>query len=381
MEKNTKKIIIIQRVFTPSKGGDSRRIEELIKFLTEYSMVKVLTTRTDNINESNEIVETINADPLSFLGRWKFFLGSLIKILKFKPDTLVINAPFLEISPLIIICKIFKIKTIIYMTLIGQDGPFDLIKHKYPFVFKKIFLYFLGKSDLILSLGSGLAKQAEDCGWNKKKIIILPHFKDSKIFYPLERDEEKEKIKDKFNLKRNDFICSFVGYLVPRKGFHNLVDAWNKVSENILNAKLLIAGPMEIGLEEWAKNQLNKLKNDSFIYFGPVEKERVSEILKISDLLLFPSYSEGLGGILIEAMMCGVCCIASKLDGSTTDLIKNRENGVLIEPGNVNELADCIIDLYKNADLKNQLKNNAFLYGRDFGLEKMKYKYIEIFIK
>jgi len=381
MQKSGKKVFIIQREFIPSKGGDSRRIDELAFMLSSNFDVKIISTSLceDKSPLGNCIIK-LKANPLNFISRWIFSLKIIFLILKEKPETIYINAPYLEISILVFFSKILKIKTIINMTLMGQDGPFDLLnKTKYPKFLAKLFLYFIGKSDYILSLGTGLAKQAIEYGWEKEKIKVLYPSKDPKIYHPAFGKEEKANLRRNYGFRENEFLVCFIGYLVPRKGFQDLVFVWQEISKEIKEAKLLVAGSMREKYKIWAEDQLSKLEKGSFIYFGAVPREKVADILRISDLFVFPTYLEGLGAVLIEAMMSGIPIITTNLDGSTADLIRNGENGLLINPGDPVALKSAILKIYNDKNLRENLAKNAYEASKEFWEEEAKKKYLEIF--
>ncbi len=380
MEKNKRKAFIIQREFCPSRGGDSRRIDELASFLKDNFDIKILTAFFSEIKSpmGNEIIR-VKPNPYNFFSRWIFCFVIIFKFLKEKADIIYINAPFLEASIIVFFCKILKIKCLINMTLMGQDGPIDLLKRtKYPKFLAKIFLNILGKSDYILSLGSGLAKQGIEYGWKREKIILLGPAKDPNIYHPPLNLEEKIKLRKQYGFNEDDFLCIFVGYLIPRKGFYDLVSVWKEVAKEIKCAKLVIVGAKREGFEEWADDQIKKLDN-SFKYLGALSREKVAEALRMSDLFLFPTYREGLGAVIIEAMMTGLPIITTNLEGSTADLIKDGKNGILIEAGDKVALKEAILKIYKDKILRENFAKNALKSSYEYHIENIKNKYMEIF--
>jgi glycosyltransferase involved in cell wall biosynthesis len=66
-----------------------------------------------------------------------------------------------------------------------------------------------------------------------------------------------------------------------------------------------------------------------------------------ADLMIHPSYSEGLGSVILEAMQANLPVVASNA-GGIPDIIEHKKNGLLIEPGNAQQLADAILLLYRD---------------------------------
>ena len=77
-----------------------------------------------------------------------------------------------------------------------------------------------------------------------------------------------------------------------------------------------------------------------------------------ANLLIHPSYKEGLGSVILEAMAAGLPVIASNT-GGIPDIIENEKTGLLIEPGNAQELADAIERLANDQSLREQLLSDA----------------------
>jgi glycosyltransferase involved in cell wall biosynthesis len=85
----------------------------------------------------------------------------------------------------------------------------------------------------------------------------------------------------------------------------------------------------------------------------------VSSYLRAADVFVLPSKREGLPVALLEAMSCGLACIASRLPGSTDAIIDDGVNGVLCEPGNVKELAGALAALLPDRERRARLGDAA----------------------
>jgi len=106
---------------------------------------------------------------------------------------------------------------------------------------------------------------------------------------------------------------------------------------------------------------------DKVIFAG--NRSDIPEILKVSDLFILPSRSEGTPAALIEAMASGLPCIATNA-GGMPEVIKNGDNGYLFEKENIEELADKIKSIALSPELEAQFIINAKKDLQRFSIER-----------
>ena len=94
--------------------------------------------------------------------------------------------------------------------------------------------------------------------------------------------------------------------------------------------------------------------------------EYVLNKMSMADIFLFPSTLEGLPNVLVEALSMGAVPVASNLESGVTDIIENGVNGILVEPGNVDDFSNAILNLYNNPGRLRFLKSNAGISLRKF---------------
>ena len=130
---------------------------------------------------------------------------------------------------------------------------------------------------------------------------------------------------DKF--KTNNL--GYLGKLNKNKGIEDLIDVYatllKKENFNKLQPNLLIGG---VGSENYIKSINKRISNKNIQFLGYVE-DRYSFFNSI-EIFIFPSYSEGLGLVLLEAMSHGVLCITRDV-APMNSIIKNGENGFLFK--------------------------------------------------
>lgn len=163
-------------------------------------------------------------------------------------------------------------------------------------------------------------------------------------------------------------VAGIVARLSDVKGHQYLIEAMSTVVKNIPSSQLLIVGEGKMG------QRLKKLTSDrgmskSVIFVPSVPDTRT--VLSAMDVFVMPSLKEGLGLSLMEAMACGLPVIGSDI-GGIRNLIRNKENGLLVPPGDSPALAAAILELLTDRPKAAMLGNNAKDFiKREFSLEKM----------
>lgn len=150
---------------------------------------------------------------------------------------------------------------------------------------------------------------------------------------------------------------AFVGVVSALKGVDNLVLAMGKVKKDVPNVKLYIIGDYCIDENKGFKGELDNIiiKNnlENYIYFTGW-REDVMEIISLMDFLVLPSRSEGFGRCIVEGMAIGKPAIGSNV-GGIPDAIKHNKTGLIVEPNNPQKLADAIIKLAHDKELRQRL--------------------------
>ncbi len=185
-------------------------------------------------------------------------------------------------------------------------------------------------------------------------------------FFKPASNAEKQQTKTKFTAG-NDYFVS-VGSLIPRKNIPNLVKAFALFKQQYkTTVKLVLAGS-----QYWGTAQINKiiadnnLKNE-VIFTGRLSNHDLNLVLASAAALTFVPYYEGFGIPLIEAMQTQTPIIASNV----TSLPEIAGDAALyVNPLNVDEIAQAMLKLYVDKDLKQQLIEKGNLQKQKFSWDK-----------
>jgi glycosyltransferase involved in cell wall biosynthesis len=151
----------------------------------------------------------------------------------------------------------------------------------------------------------------------------------------------------------------FLAQLRPEKGFAEAIFAIDRAPRG---CTLTVAGPPMATTDVRALGSSQRVR-----YVGSVDPRNVPRLLAEHDALVFPSRHEGEGlpGAVIEALQCGLPVIATRWR-SLPELVTHERNGLLVEPGSVDELGAAIARLAQDRALYAQLAAGALEVGERF---------------
>ena len=241
----------------------------------------------------------------------------------------------------------------------------------------KILHYFLGKYTHAIVAVSKAVKNNMERYEHIKNIKVIYNGIDPFLFYPA-TPEEKILKKRQLGLDENDFVLGNVGRMDYWKNQRILIEILPDLKKLFPKIKLVLVGggEEEDNLKSLA---IKKRINKDVLFLG--KRGDVNEILKAFDLFVFPSLTEGLPLVVIEAMATGLPVIASSV-GGIPELIVHGENGFLVSPSNKDEIKKAIINLIENSDLRIKMgEAGRIIFKNHFSLPNMVENYIKIYKK
>lgn len=176
------------------------------------------------------------------------------------------------------------------------------------------------------------------------KCKVFPNGTDLSVFHPKDRRECRERL----GLPQDKFIISCVGFICERKGQNRLLEAVRKLNDE--NVNLLFLGKEAI-LESFA------LEGEEILFKGAVENKEIPTFLCASDVFCLPTRAEGCCNAVIEALACGLPVISSNLPFNWDVL--DESNSIMVDPDNVEEIAEAITRIKENMLLRKSLSDGA----------------------
>lgn len=179
------------------------------------------------------------------------------------------------------------------------------------------------------------------------------------------------------NINKTTFNILFLGTITENKGIWDILNMIKDHQSEILNQiQFFIGGNGEVDkLLDFIKiNNLNKIVK----YVGYLDEKTKTLAFLNSDLYIQPSYKEGLGMAIIEAMSYKLPVIASNT-GGIPEIVKNNYNGFLIKPGDMEDLFKKINLIKDNNELKNKFKINSFKLSKSYFEDNVKNELFKLY--
>ncbi|HML03234.1 MAG TPA: glycosyltransferase [Candidatus Bathyarchaeia archaeon] len=172
------------------------------------------------------------------------------------------------------------------------------------------------------------------------------------------------------------YAASFAAELRESKGVLDLIRIWRVVCEEQKEFELVIAGSGEKRLENKMKDLIKDFGlTDNLTMLGYVPHNDIFKILKMSKLFVFPSFEEGWGIAICEAMACGLPVVAWDLPVYRGIFPKGM---IRIPPGNINEFAYEILNLLKNETFYDRISKDAFKTASKYDWDKIAERELEL---
>lgn len=168
-------------------------------------------------------------------------------------------------------------------------------------------------------------------------------------------------VRKKYNLPEK-FILG-VGTLEPRKNFSTLIKAFVSVKRKYPDYKLVIVGKQGWKFQELQRTVKEFRLGEDVIFTGYMKDEDLHHTYNLATVFVFPSLYEGFGIPPLEAMASG-CPVVASNTSSLPEVV--GEAGLLIEPTNSHKIADAIVSLIENTQLKNMLLERGFHHSQKY---------------
>lgn len=192
------------------------------------------------------------------------------------------------------------------------------------------------------------------------------HLGVDKIFRAIDNSDLIHRIMEKYQL-RSSYIL-YVGSLHRRKNLVRLIEAFYQLQQDTkIDCQLVLAGAKFWKSEETFK-KVHELGLESRVIFtGYISEEDLIALMNGASVFTFVSLYEGFGLPPLEAMACGTPVIASNTS-SLPEVVGDA--GILVDPYNIDEIAQAIHDVLNSEALRAQMRRKGFERAKNFSWEK-----------
>jgi len=169
-------------------------------------------------------------------------------------------------------------------------------------------------------------------------------------------------LKKSLGFAPDDPVIVVLARLESQKGHRILIDALTLICREFPSARLVCVG--DGSLRDLLEEQVRRASLDNAVRFVGYQSN-VPDWLALSDLVVLPSFFEGLPLVAIESLAAGRAVVASNVDG-TPEVVIHEETGLTVPPGDPVALASAICRLLRQPELRKRLAEK----GREWVIEK-----------
>lgn len=224
----------------------------------------------------------------------------------------------------------------------------------------------------IVCVSDAICKVLKGDGLESNKLCVI---KDGIILDKF-NESSGAKIRNELSTS-NQIIIGTVAAFEREKDYPNLVSAAEIVLSKRKNVRFLAVGDGSM-LEEM-KSKVRELNiDDRFIFAG--YQSNIGDYLKSFDIFVLPSRMEGLGTSILDAMSVGLPIVACRV-GGIPEAVADRSNGILVERNNHEQLANALIELIDNAELRSEFGQSSLKLVQNFDIEDTVARNIKLYDK
>jgi len=348
-------ILILHRkdITHPEAGGGTFYIHKIAKFFTEngYGVTLICSNYPGGKKEDDidgvkilRLGNEYSVYPLTiarFLKRFKSRISVLIDVINGPPwfSPLYTNIPKIAV--------VFQTFKEVFFEELNKPLATALysVEKFIPYVYQKI---------PIVTLSSSVKKELIGMGLMERNIFVIPPGIEQETYKP--------------GKKSACPLVLYVGRLKKYKGIEYLIMAMKEVIKEIADVKVLVVGKGNYADELMKLTEKMELEN-VVEFCGYVSEERKVAIMQRAHVLVIPSIKEGWGIPVIEAAACGTPTIGTETSG-LRDTIIDGKTGFLVPYGKPKIIAEKIVKVLKDDDLRDRLSKNAVEWAKKFDWKK-----------
>lgn len=329
-------------------------LNEYSKALKKYGCD--VTVAYSKGEEDKEVERRTAADRTVFLNNKKikplgkiipaaFYLRKIIKREKFD----VVICHWLKQGMVVALATLFQPSVSRYVVM---HGPSNI--HKFR---RKLFAFlFLRRRFTYIAVSEAMRNYLLDINWKLPSDQIITHYNTIDIRAMEKNHLPREEIRNKFGLQEKDIGFVTIGWLSPRKGQIDILQALDLLGNEIYNLKIVIFG--DGGLKNFLQQETRKRQLDSKVFFAGGLPDAY-QYLAGFDVYIHPSHREPFGVAILEAMAAKLPIIASNVGGIPEVM---GPLGTLVPPNDHHALAKAMKDYYS---MSGQERRELGLKGYD----------------
>lgn len=184
-----------------------------------------------------------------------------------------------------------------------------------------------------------------------ENIDVFPNCVNTSLFHKMDATDMKKKL----GIKDDDFVISFVGGFIPRKGPDRIAQAVKNLNDPKIKV-IFIGKPF--------KGYPYDFDCPGIVHKGSLDYELIPQYVNCSDIFVMPTQKEGCCNAIVEALALGIPVISA--DRPFNDDILNEKNSIRVNPDNVDAITDAIRVLRDNKELRQSMSEYSLSRHEDY---------------
>lgn len=254
----------------------------------------------------------------------------------------------------------------------GAIGDVAVLKHLVPLGRTRLALA-RHLADAFVSISRDIREELRGIGVGEEKLWDIPNGVDLAQFSPAD-PAMRAALRRSLGLPDGP-LALFAGRLVQEKGLDVLLNAWPLVLRRLPEAHLLVLG--EGDQRAALEAQAHQLGLAGRVGFAG-SRDDVAPYLRAADAFVLPSYAEGLPVSLIEAMACGLPCVATAI-GGTIRVLEDGATGRLVPAGDPAALAYGLIETLTSPAARRWSDQARQHVARHYSLDAVAERYVQMY--
>lgn len=361
------RLAVLNQMFGPTFTGRGLQIKTLAGELSERGVeVHVVTESLPGApkrERGSTDAYTVHRVPLdeneNALAEWWSRRRAVRRILEIDPDLLHVYGDPHGVEPVLLAARVMGVRTVFSPTLLGSD---DLPTIRRDGRLGWLRAAAFRTADHNLAICPAVEETFRQAGVDEADVTHIPNAVDTDRFRPA---DDRNAAAGDVGLETSAPRALFVGTVGRRKGVDVLLEAWRRVTAELPDAQLYVAGPTNLGRE----GELSLFKQacrafverhrlgDSIHFLG--QRANVAPLYRAAHTVLFPSRREGFPNVLLESMASGTPPVAARIPGSTDASVDDGRTGYVVPQEDAGALAERAITLLRDVETRDRMAEAA----------------------
>ena len=342
-------VLMVTGAYYPEISGGGLQCRELVRSLRAAVRFAILTTSTDHrlprLGKADKIrVYRVAVD----VRRWRSQVMAALRmtwiVLRLRRQFTILHLHGFSRKAILLtlLAKLSRKKVVLTFHTGGHDAP-QAIRAQ-----GRLAWWAYRAADRYTAVSPELHDAHLGAGLSREQLSLVVNGVDLERFRPAD-EPEQQTLRRELGLPLDARLILFVGFFSQEKCPHLLFEAWSHLQGNGLPASALVfVGATRSQYAEVDPTLAPRLREAaSGLGLGArtvfIERaRRIERYYRAADLFVLPSSREGLPMALLEAMACGLPCVATRLSGSTDVVIDDGRNGRLVPSQDVRALEEAL---------------------------------------